>query len=222
MRTAMKRMAMVGAVLLLHGGLGCGATPPEPTMGQRAAVDGAADELVARAPDRGKVRGGERMRRSVRWPEAGTRDLAAYEAFDARSRAAIDAAPVPVLVPGPEVALDRREVMHGPEWYAFWGRRESAGSEAAVTITLQASRMARVYPGVRPQPGTHTLRGQEGFVSRNEGIWTGSWIEHGVAYDLGIECAPVDAPPCDDQGELEALAESLRYAGGVEVEEVAR
>ena len=211
MRTVTKRVARVAAALLLQGGLGCGATPPEPTVQQRAAEDPAGD-LVARPPDRGKVRGGERMRRTVHWPEAETRDLAAYEAFDASSRAAIDAAPVPVLVPGPELALDRRQVMHGPEWYAFWGRRES--SEAEVTITVQASRMARVLPGVRPQPGPHTLRGQEAWVTRNEGIWTASFIEHGVAYDVGIECAPVDAPPCDDQSELEALTEALRYAGG--------
>jgi hypothetical protein len=219
MRTAMKRMTMVGAALLLHGGLGCGATPPEGTVRQRAAGDDAAGELVARAPDRGTVRGGERMRRTVAWPDAGTRDLAAYEGFDASSRAAIDAAPVPVLVPGPEVALDQRQVMHGPEWYAFWGRREATGDGTTrggttVTISLQASRMARVYPGVRPMPGTHTLRGQEAFLTRNEGIWTGSWIEHGVAYALGIECAPVDAPPCDDERELEALAEGLRLVGG--------
>lgn len=209
----MKRMARVGAALALQLGLGCGATPPEPTVQQRAAEEPAGD-LVARPPDRGKVRGGERMRRSVRWPEGGARDLAAYEAFDSRSRAAIDAAPVPVLVPGPELALDQRRVMQGPEWYAFWGRREGASGGVTVTMTVQASRMARVYPGVRPQPGPSTLRGQPAFVTRNEGIWTASWIEHGVAYDLGIECAPVDAPPCDDQTELEALAEGLRYAGG--------
>lgn len=214
----------MGAALALQVGLGCGATPPEPTVQQRAA-EGPAGGLTARPPDRGKVRGGERMRRSVRWPDGVARDLAAYEAFDASSRAAIDAAPVPVLVPGPELVLDQRQVMQGPEWYAFWGRREGAwtrqvpnkeGStgDVTVTITVQASRMARVFPGVRPQPGPQTLRGQEAFVSRNEGIWTASWIEHGVAYDLGIECAPVDAPPCDDQSELEALAEGLRYAGG--------
>jgi hypothetical protein len=80
--------------------------------------------------------------------------------------------------------------------------------------------MARVYPGVHSQPGQpslrgrHTLRGQEAWVTRNEGIWSASWIEHGVAYDLGIECAPVDAPPCHDPSELEALAEGLRYVGG--------
>lgn len=194
---------MVGPVL----GLACGATPPEPTMQQRAAVDEPADDLVA-PPSRGLVRGGERMRRTVRWPEAATRDVGAYEALDARSREAIDQAPVPVLVPALDVELDERRVMHGPEWAAFWGKREG------VTITLQASRMARVHPGVRPQPGPHTLRGREGFVSRNEGIWTASWIEHGVAYDLGLECAPVDAPPCDDQASIEALAEGLVYVGG--------
>lgn len=214
----------MGAALALQLGLGCGATPPEPTVQQRAA-EGPSGDLTARPPDRGKVRGGERMRRSVRWPESQVRDLAAYEAFDSSSRAAIDAAPVPVLVPGPELALDQRQVMQGPEWYAFWGRREGTwtpqaaheeggSGDVTVTMTVQASRMARVYPGVRPQPGPSTLRGQPAFVTRNEGIWTASWIEHGVAYDLGIECAPVDAPPCDDQAELEALAEGLRYAGG--------
>lgn len=203
----MKRMAMASLLL----GPGCGTTPPEPTVQQRAAED-----LVVRPPDRGKVRGGERMRRTVRWPEAETRNLATYEAFDSRSRAAIDAAPVPVLVPGPELTFDEREVMHGPEWYAFWGRIDGLPGRprVTVTITLQASRMARVYPGVRPQPGPHTLRGQEAFVTRNEGIWTASWIEHGVAYDLGIECAPTDAPPCSDQSELETLAEGLRFVGG--------
>lgn len=199
----------MGAPLLVLWGLGCGATPSdEPALQERSAVD----DLEVRAPSRGKVRGGERMRRTVQWPAEATRALAAYEAFDARGRAAIDESPVPVLVPGPELALDQREVLRGPEWYSFWGHREHEGVE--VTVTLQASRMARVYPGVRPQPGPHTLRGREGLVTRNEGIWSASWIEHGVAYDLGLECAPVDAAPCDDQAEIEALAEGLLYAGG--------
>jgi hypothetical protein len=77
-----------------------------------------------------------------------------------------------------------------------------------------------VCSGVVPQPGPHTLREHEAFVSRNEGIWNATWIEHGVAYDLGLECAPVDAPPCDDQANVEALAEGLVYVGGRE--EVAR
>lgn len=214
MRTVMKTIARVSLPGLLVG-LGCGAMPPEPAGQQRAAVDedrGA--DLSARPPDRGKARGGERMRRTVRWPDAEARDGAAYEGFDARSRVAIDEAPVPVLVPAPAVALDERSVMRGPEWYAFWGRRAAGDAEAAVTITLQASRMARVYPGVRPQAGQHTLRGLPAFVTQNEGIWSASWIEHGVAYDLGLECAPPDAAPCHDQAELEALAEGLRYVGG--------
>lgn len=199
---------MVGPLL----GLACGATPPEPTAQQRAAVGDPADDLAVRPPDRGQVRGGERMRRTVRWPEASTRDVAAYERLDAESRAAVDQAPVPVLVPALEVELDEHRVMHGPEWAAFWGQDRT--EVATVTITLNASRMARVIPGVRPQPGPHTLRGREAFVSRNEGIWTAAWVEHGVAYDLGLECAPVDAPPCDDQAGIEALAEGLVYVGG--------
>jgi hypothetical protein len=209
MRTVTTTLGMVGLLL----GLGCGVTPSEPAVEQRAAMDDPLDDLRVRPPDRGKVRGGERMRRTVQWPADGVRDLGAYEGFDARSQAAIDAAPVPVLVPAPAVALDQRQVMHGPEWYAFWGQR--GGDEGTtVTVTLQGSRMARVHPGVRPQAASHALRGQPAWVTRNEGIWSASFIEHGVAYDLGIECAPVDAPPCHDATELEALAEGLRYVGG--------
>lgn len=198
-------------------GLSCGATPPEPTVQQQRSaasdpLEGPTDDLAVRPPSRGKVRGGERMQRTVRWPDPATRDLAAYEALDAGSREAIDRAPVPVLVPELAVPLDERRVMQGRQWAAFWGRR--ADAEAVVTITLHASGMARVYPGLRPVPGSHTLRGREGFVSRNEGIWTATWIEHGVAYDLGLECAPVDAPPCDDPAGVEALAEGLVYVGG--------
>lgn len=228
MRTATTRMTRTAgaawAGLALVTGLGCGVSPSLPATQQRAAEDDAPGALVARPPDRGRVRGGERMQRTVRWPADEARDLAAYEAFEPGSRAAIDAAPVPVLVPGPELALDRREVMQGPEWAAFWGRhegrwvpqaaRDAAPVDVTVTITVHGSRMARVYPGVRPQPGPHTLRGVEAWITRNEGVWSASWVEHGVAYDLGLECAPVDAPPCDDQAELEALVEGLRYAGG--------
>ncbi|MCA9709171.1 MAG: hypothetical protein KDK70_25225 [Myxococcales bacterium] len=193
-------MTMVGLLAL-----GCGSVPPEPAEPLRVA---AGDDLQALAPSRGRVRGGEKVRRRVEWPPAEARAVAAYEGLDARSRAAVDEAPVPVLVPGPDVALDQRTVMHGPEWAAFWGRREG------VTVTVHASRMARVFPGVRPKPGSHTLRGQEAFMTRNEGIWAASWIEHGVAYSLEVECAPPDAPPCDDAATVEGLAEGLVYVGG--------
>ncbi|MCX4246194.1 hypothetical protein [Paraliomyxa miuraensis] len=212
-----RALPVVSVVVLAiaSGGLACGTTPPDPSGQPRSAsdpLDDAAGDLVARPPSRGKVRGGERMRRTVTWPEADTRSVEAYESLDARSREAVDLAPVPVLVPALAEALDERKVMQGPEWAAFWGRRETA--ESTVTITVNASRMARVYPGVTPKPGPHTLRGKEAFVSRNEGIWSATWIEHGVAYDLGLECAPVDAPPCDDQAGVEALAEGLVYVGG--------
>lgn len=204
----MKRM--VGLFPLL--GLGCGATPPEPTGEPRAAVD----DLSPRPPSRGTVRGGEMMQRTVQWPAAETRQTSAYEGLDGSSRAAVDEAPVPVLVPDDTVVLDERKVMTGPQWAAFWGQREG------MTVTVHASRMARVFPGVTPKPGTHTLRGQEGFITRNEGIWAASWIEHGVAYDLGLECVPVDAPPCADASTLEAVAEGLVYVGGRGEPEVPR
>jgi hypothetical protein len=184
--------------------LGCGAAPSEPSELQRAGVG----DLGLRTPSRGKTRGGERMQRTVQWPAADAKVAAAYEALDEASRAAVDQAPVPVLVPATGVELDKRRVMHGPNWAAFWGHREG------VTITLHASGMARVFPGITPKAGPHTLRGREAFITRNEGIWAASWIEHGVAYDLQLECAPPDAPPCADPTTLEELAEGLVYVGG--------
>ena len=189
------------------------APPPEPPTEPRGAS--ASEDLSARPPDRGPVRGGETMRRMVQWPDAQRRDATTYAALDDASKAAVDAAPVPVLVPALDVALDQRRVMQGPEWAAFWGQREG------VTVSLHASRMARVLPGVRPLPGPQTVREQEAFVSRNEGIWSASWIEHGVAYALELECAPPDAPPCDDETALLEIAEGLVYVGG-RGEEVAR
>ncbi len=148
------------------------------------------------------------MRRTVKWPQDHSRVLAAYEDLDGDSRLAVDEAPVPVLVPALGLALDQRKVMYGEQWAAFWGQREG------LTVTVHASGMARVFPGLRPKPGTHTIREQPAFITRNEGIWAASWIENGVAYDLELECVPLDSPSCTDSSTLESVAEDLVYVGG--------
>jgi len=148
------------------------------------------------------------MRRTVQWPEAESRVLTAYDELDGKSQLAVDEAPVPVLAPDLDLALDQRKVMQGPEWAAFWGQREG------LTVTVHASRMARVFPGLRPKPGTHTIRDQPAFITRNEGIWAASWIENGVAYDLELECVPLESPYCTDSSTLESMAEDLVYVGG--------
>lgn len=196
-------MFVVAATLLAPG---CDtAPPPEPSLPRAALTD-----APARAPDRGKVRGGQKVMRAVRWPADSARDPQVYGALDEQSRAAVDASPVPVLLPNGPLSFERQQVMRGPQWYAFSGARHG------VTVSVQASGQARVYPGVKPVPGSHTLRDQEAFVSRNEGIWAASWIEHGVAYDVSLECAPVDDPPCNDEHTLVALVEGLVYVGGDE------
>lgn len=189
--------------------LACDAEPPAETPNtDRAGTVEPSDELRARPPSRGAVRGGERMRRAVRWPQPATRDSVAYEKLDDSSRAAVDQAPVPVLVPGVDQPLHERKVMQGPHWAAFWGAGEG------FTVSVHASGMARVLPGVVPERGPDTLRHTDGLITRNEGIWSASWIEHGVAYALELECAPVDAPPCDSPAGVEAWTESLVYVGG--------
>lgn len=203
----MTTMMMAGAAS--QWVVGCGQSPGEPEPAEpRGAEVQPAEDLRARPPSRGRVWGGEAMRRTVKWPDDAKRVIASYEALDGPSREAVDAAPVPVLVPDLGVQLDQRKVMTGPEWASFWGQRDG------MTVSVHASRMARVFAGVRPTPGTHTVREHEGFITRNEGIWAASWIEHGVAYDLQLECAPVDAPECVDSTTLEALADGLTYVGG--------
>ena len=122
--------------------LGCDTEPTGPAHDQpladRAAVPSTADDIQARPPSRGVVRGGERMRRRVHWPDAELRDDEAYAHLDADSRAAVDAAPVPVLVPAETFPLEERRVMKGEHWAAFWGTRDG------LTVSLQGSGMARV------------------------------------------------------------------------------
>lgn len=207
----MRRTNLLPALLALA----CDASEPLPEPVAEPREASASEDLTARPPDRGAVRGGEPMARVVQWPSPHSRDVQAYEALDETSRAAVDDAPVPVLVPSLDEHLDERRVMHGPRWAAFWGRREG------LTVSLHASGMARVLPGVRPEPGPATVRETPGFVTRNEGIWSASWIESGVAYALELECTPLDAPPCDDESELLRMAEDLVYVGG-RGEEVAR
>jgi hypothetical protein len=160
------------------------------------------DAAATPTPVRGKVLGGERIARAIAWPDAAEIDAEVRASLPASARAQADAAPVPLLAPlDPALAL-AAHVSRGSTWASLATRSD------AFTITLHASGEARLVPGVRAVRLPHRVRGLPALVTFNEGAWSASWIERGVAYDLSIECARPDAPDCTADSVI-ALANSL-------------
>lgn len=144
--------------------------------------------------------GGERIARTIAWPAADRIDTATRDALPADARVAIARAPVPVLAPAgrPDV-----KVFTGDRWVAV-----SAHGEGW-TMHVQGSAEARVYPHIRAFEPTHPVRGGGGFVTRNEGVWSFNWIEHGAAYSADIECDARVVTWCDDEHAVAKLVDEL-------------
>ena len=191
-----------------------------PAEGLPAASQPVSDARIGTAPAqfeprsarrRGRLIAGERVQRVPQWPPASAL------AQELRARAptalltAVDRSPVPVLLPGDPAVLARAElyVPPGPKGfgYAFSAR---AGTERHVSV--HASRIATLLPHIGHIRGS-AVRSGEGSFSVNEGVRTASWIEHGVAYSLELECFDPDAPTCDEAA-LRGLVASLVYVGG--------
>ena len=98
--------------------------------------------------------------------------------------------------------LDGASVATGDHWAAFTARHDG------LTLSLHASALAHHYEHIRPVRPPHRVRGEGAFVSRNEGIWTVSWIERGAAYALDLECAPLERHECADDATIREFAES--------------
>jgi hypothetical protein len=191
--------------ILAWGIAGCAsADPSAPTP--RDAPAGA-DDFEAAPPSRGPVIGGERIARVVSWPARDELDAELVAALDGELRAAIDVAPLPVLLPS-EVPLAGARLMHGEHWWALWVQHDG------ITLTLQASGVAKVHADLRGAKNPHTVRGVEGLVTQNESLWSAAWVEHGVAYALGLECADPQMEACRDDGRVREIAEGLVFAGG--------
>ena len=141
----------------------------------------------------------------MQWPS--DPDLELVERLSPQLRAEVDAAPLPVLLPT-AVSLTSAKLMRGPDWYALWVQQDG------LTITLNASGTARIHPHVKGGMLPHTVRGKEALVTQNEAVWSAAWVEHGVAYDLGLECADPTMAQCSDDALVRELAESLAYVGG--------
>lgn len=184
---------------------GCASVDPSPPTPREGSAD--ADDLAAAPPSRGRVIGGERVARVVQWPAADEVDAELVATLDDELRVAIEAAPLPVMLPT-EVPLGSAALTQGEHWWALWLQHDG------LTITLHASGMARVHPHLRGAALPHTVRGTEGLVTQNESVWSAAWVEHGVAYALEIECADPRMDACRDDARVREIAESLAFAGG--------
>jgi hypothetical protein len=183
-------------------------SPGEPAATPtRRAGDDAAPPPPAREPRRGRLLAGERVLRVPVWPDASRLARAARERLGPDVRDAIGRSPVPVLAPSDPALLATAAVYSQPAGYALSVR---AGE---LSLVVQASRVATLLPHIGHAPGNTRLRGVDGWVSSNDGVRTASWIEHGTAYSLDLECAAPDGPSCSEPA-VRAAVEALVYVGG--------
>ena len=201
-RRVVRRVGWTVAVLAL------GACDPAPAPSTPSDVQPRAADDTKPVRTRGKVLGGESVDRIVRWPDASTRDDELRALLPEQARAVVDAAPVPILAPSDGELLASTVVTNGAHWSAW-----SAHADG-LYVSFHASRRAKVYPHVEPAKGNADVRGVDGWLTHNEGVWVASWIEHGVAYDLELECAQLQADACQSTDAVAALAESLTFIGG--------
>ena len=195
----MRWLLLVGSGALL---LAC-----EPSAPQSVSKSTTAHEAATTSePQRGRTVGGEAVPRQVTWPEAASAD---HDVRARLSRTALDKlarSSAPVLVPERGGWAEVGLVHVGPSWTVFEGHNDD------VHLNLSASTLARRYPNMRGVKPTDTVRGVPAIVTQNEKIWSVSWIEHGVAYALELECG-AGKTVCDDDRELRELAESLVFVG---------
>jgi hypothetical protein len=160
-------------------------------------------------PQRGKVIGGERVARAIAWPAEHTVVASARDRFDAPTRDAIASSPVPVLAPS--VAFERATMTVGAHWYALSVQGDG------YTVRVDGSGEARSYPHVKAFERTHPMRTGDGFFTRNEGVWSATWIEHGAAYSFEVECTAGKGAWCEEEAAVLAELERLVYLGGKQV-----
>jgi hypothetical protein len=182
--------------------------PPSPAEPAATPTRRAEDDAPSeQAPRRGRLLAGERVLRVPVWPDASRLARAVRERLGPDVRDAIGRSPVPVLAPADPALLATTAVYSQPAGYALSAR---AGE---LSLVVQASRVATLLPHIGYAPGNTRLRGVDGWVSSNDGVRTASWIEHGTAYSLDLECAAPEGPRCSEPA-VRAAVEALVYVGG--------
>jgi hypothetical protein len=199
--------AQVGclAVVLAAGAMAC--SQPQ----ERGSDEASPPPPPKTAPQKKQV-----VQSAVSWPARATLDEPTRQALSPKSLAAVDRSPVPVLVVARPALLAASTVMSKAAWYALSTR------DVGITVSLSASNVAHRYPRTPLVRGPRKVRGQDAFVTQNEGIWSAAWVESGAAYSLELECATPSDARCADPSYLMGLADDLRYVGGAGAEQAER
>lgn len=179
------------------------ATPSASPKGRETPAD-AEKATATAAPKRGELRGGEPVERIPQWPDADASGLALAD-LDPEVQRAVEASPVPVLVPPGPWLEGLVLIPLGDQGYSL---RARAGKSKLI---LQASKRARLYPDMPGAKGTHALRGGRGELTTNEGIRSASWIEAGVAFTADLECGDAEAAECRSNEGFTALLDRLVF-----------
>jgi hypothetical protein len=164
---------------------------------------------AARTRQRGKVIGGERVARAIAWPAEHTVVATARDRYAAPIRETIATSPVPVLAPS--TSFERASMTVGAHWFALSVHGDGW------TMRVDGSGEARSYPHIKAFERTHPMRAGDGFFTRNEGVWSASWIEHGAAYSFEVECTAGARAWCEGEAAVLAELERLVYVGGKQV-----
>jgi len=135
-------------------------------------------------------------------------DTATLGALDQESRSAVPRSPVPVLIPKRPELLKASKVMVDEHWYAF------NASHDGITVNVSASRIEQQHKDLPPQKGKHVIRGANGWITKNESIWSATWREMGIWYSLDVECGEPTDPRCDTDAIIVGMANDLVYVGG--------
>lgn len=196
------------SIILACLGAATGCAAPEDASTPTAARSATPDALRSpEPPRRGTVLGGERVRRVAQWPVDDAIDESVVAMMPPTERGAIDELTLPALVSSRPEFASSTKVMPGPRWYATWSQHDG------LTVTLNASGEARVHPHVSSFEGNERVRGTDAFVTQNETIWSVTWVENGIAYDLGLECKSPTMPQCQSGAYAMDLAEDLVFVG---------
>lgn len=159
--------------------------------------------------------GGERVWRLPQWPAITSEGQAVRGRAPAAVLAAVARSPVPVLVPSDPAWLARASVYvpDDPRAFGYALASTLGDADGERHLSVQASRLATLLPHIGPHRGSPVRSGQ-GWFSVNEGVRTASWIEHGVAYSVDLECFDPEAPSCDDAALRELVAGLVHVGGG--------
>ena len=142
------------------------------------------------------------------WSRRGPVEVTVRDQLSPAARRVIARAPVPTLAPR-EGALLQTAIATTDEHFVAL-----SSSVGGVTVSVHSTRLSYHYPDIAPAEGTRALRAGRGFVTREEEIWTASFVEDGVAYSVDLECASATDARCADDRYLLRLVDGLAYVGG--------